>query len=67
VDDKFSERDVLYEARTRHKMLVQISYFLADLSQKVNPGLQSKRLVANHLSCGTAQVVCIIYNTFSVN
>jgi hypothetical protein len=60
VDNEFSERAVLYEARTRHTELVQISSILADLSQKVNPGLQSKRLVINHLSCGTAQVVCTV-------
>jgi hypothetical protein len=60
VDDEFSERAVLYDARARHTLLVQISSILADLSQKVNPGLQSKRLVTDHLSCGAAQVVCTV-------
>jgi hypothetical protein len=49
VDNEFSERAVLYKARTRHTVVVQISSILADLSQKANPGLQSKRLVTYHL------------------
>jgi len=62
VGNEFLERVVLYEARTRHTELVQIFTILADLSQKVNRGLQSKGLVTNHLSCGTAQVVCTVHH-----
>jgi hypothetical protein len=62
VNNEFSERAVLYEARTRHTELVQISSILADLSPKLNPGLQSKRLVTKDLICGTAQVVCTVHH-----
>jgi len=47
VDNEFSERAVLFDARKRHTELVQIFSILADLSQRVNPGLQSKRLASD--------------------
>ena len=64
VNNEFSERAVLYDARTRHTELVQFSSILADLSLsvKMNPDLQNKSLVTNHLSCGTAQVVCTVHH-----
>jgi hypothetical protein len=62
VDNEFSERAVLYEPKTGHAVLVQISSILADLSQKVKLVLHSERLVTNHLSHGTAQVVCSVHH-----
>jgi hypothetical protein len=62
VDSGFSERAVVYDPKTRHTMLVQISSIIADLSQNVNLGLHSKNLVTNHLNCGSAEVVSSVHH-----